>query len=341
MKLKNLTGYLEQIAPPSFQESYDNSGLIVGDLDIQIRGVLICLDSTEAIVDEAIALGCNVIVAHHPIVFRGIKKFNGKSYVERVVMKAIKNDIAIYAIHTNLDNVLEDGVNKMLGRKLDLKNVQILSPKKNLKKIQLHLNEDDSKRLTRSTLTNGMKIHKSLTVGNDGMQEMPVVLFEILISEGLEHAFIQKTRKLLGEDLEFELSEVSNQNSKVGSGLIGYLKNPILEVSFLKRLKSNLNLKVIRHTELLGKRVRKIAICGGAGGFLLPQAKRAGADFFVTSDYKYHEFFDAEQSLVIADIGHYESEQYTIELLYGLITKKFSNFASHCTKLDTNPVNYF
>jgi len=170
---------------------------------------------------------------------------------------------------------------------------------------------------------------------------MPVVLFEILISEGLEHAFIQKTRKLLGEDLEFELSEVSNQNSKVGSGLIGYLKNPILEVSFLKRLKSNLNLKVIRHTELLGKRVRKIAICGGAGGFLLPQAKRAGADFFVTSDYKYHEFFDAEQSLVIADIGHYESEQYTIELLYGLITKKFSNFASHCTKLDTNPVNYF
>ena len=341
MKLKNLLKYLEQIAPPSFQESYDNSGLIVGDKDKQIKGVLICLDSTEAIVDEAISLGCNVIIAHHPIVFRGLKKFNGKNYVERVVMKAIKNDIAIYAIHTNLDNVLENGVNDMLGRKLQLENVQILSPKRNLKKIQLYLNETDSKRLTRSTLTNGMKIHKSLTVGNSGKEEMPIVLFEILISEGIEEKFIQKSKKLLGEDLEFEISEVSNQNAQVGSGLIGYLKYPILELSFLKRLKSKLDLKVIRHTALLGKRVQKIAVCGGAGGFLLPQAKRAGADFFVTADYKYHEFFDADKSLVIADIGHYESEQFTIELIYELITKKFSNFASHCTKLDTNPVNYF
>ncbi len=341
MKLKSLIQYLEQIAPASYQESYDNAGLIVGSPEDKIKGVLICLDSTEAILDEAIAKGCNVIVAHHPIVFKGIKKFNGKNYVERVVIKAIKNDIAIYAIHTNLDNVLENGVNEMLAGMLELEDLQILSPKQNLKKLQLFLNEDDSNRLTASTLTNGMKIHKSLRVSNYGLDEMPVVLFETLISQGIEHAFIQKTRKLLGEDIQFEISDVNNQNSKVGSGLIGYLKHPILEETFLRRMKYNLNLKVIRHTALLGQKVRKIAICGGAGGFLLPQAIKAGADFFVTADYKYHEFFDAEYKLVIADIGHYESEQYTIELLYELITKKFSNFASHCTKIDTNPVNYF
>ena len=341
MKLKSLIKYLEKIAPPIYQESYDNSGLIVGSRELDIKGVLICLDSTEAIIDEAISKGCNVVVAHHPIVFKGLKKINGKNYVERVIIKAIKNDIAIYAIHTNLDNVLYDGVNDMLARMLELEHIQILSPKRNLKKLQLFLDESEANKLTASRLTNGMKIHKSIRVGNHGYGELPMVSFETMISSGTEAEFIQKTKKLLGQDIVFEVSEVGNQNLTVGSGVIGYLKHPILEVTFLRRLKANLGLEVIRHTDLLDRKVQKIAICGGAGSFLLPKAISAGADFFVTADYKYHEFFDAEGKLVIADIGHYESEQYTIELLYELITKKFSNFASHCTKLDTNPVNYY
>ncbi|MEN0005415.1 MAG: Nif3-like dinuclear metal center hexameric protein [Bacteroidota bacterium] len=266
--IKTLTDYLETIAPSALQESYDNAGLIVGNENTPIKGVLLCLDSIEAIVEEAIALNCNLIIAHHPIIFQGLKRLNGKNYVERTVLKAIKHDIAIYAIHTNLDNVYYQGVNAKIAEKLQLVDTKILSPKP--------------------------------TAASVGLPE-----------------------------------------SSVGSGMIGKLAAPMTERAFLQFIKDQMQVSCIKHTQLLGKPVEKVAVCGGAGGFLLKQAIRQGADIFITSDYKYHEFFDADGHLVIADIGHYESEQYTIELLHEIISQKFSNFALYCTNLDTNPVRYF
>lgn len=254
--------YLETIAPPQLQESYDNAGLIAGRADWTCTGVLFCLDSTEAIVAEAEKLGCNLIVAHHPIVFKGIKRFDGKNYVTRTIIQAIKKDIAIYAIHTNLDNVYQSGVNGKIAEKLGLKNTQILAP------------------------------HPDYPDGT------------------------------------------------VGAGMVGTLDTAMQAIDFLHFIKKQMQTACVRHTALLGKPVQKIAVCGGSGSFLLPAAIRAGADVFVTADFKYHEFFDADGHLIIADIGHFESEQFTIELLFELISKKFPNFALHFTKHTTNPVNY-
>jgi dinuclear metal center YbgI/SA1388 family protein len=261
MKIYDILSALEAIASPHLQESYDNAGLIVGDLGTEVSGVLFCLDSTEAIVDEAITRGCNLVVAHHPIVFRGLKRFNGTSYVERTVMQAIRHNIAIYAIHTNIDNVYRQGVNAKIAEKIGLVETRILAPR-----------PDD---------------------------------FEI------------------------------------GAGLLGNLPKPMDETEFLQHLKKVLKTNTIRHTALRGKTVRKVAVCGGAGSFLLSEALRAKADAFVSADFKYHEFFDAEGKLVIADVGHYESEQFTIELLRDIVQEKFPTFALHLTEKSTNPVFYF
>jgi dinuclear metal center YbgI/SA1388 family protein len=262
MQIKSILNHLESIAPPRLQESYDNAGLITGDPNWTCNGVLFCLDSTEAIVEEAISLGCNLIVAHHPIVFKGLRRFNGKNYVERTIIKAIKNDVAIYAIHTNLDNVYQHGVNAKIAEKLGLQNTSILAQK-------------------------------------------------------------------LGEN-----------NPEIGAGVIGEFKNPMNETNFLQFVKTTMGAGVVRYTQPLGRDIKKVAVCGGTGSFLLQDAIRAGADAFVTADFKYHEFFDADGHLLIADIGHFESEQFTIELLFSLVSEKFPNFALHSTKRLTNPVNY-
>jgi len=261
MNLQELISFLEQIAPAHLQESYDNAGLICGYPDMEIKGVLVCLDSTEKIIDEAIEKGCNVVVAHHPIVFRGLKQITGSNYIQRVIIKAIKNDVAIYAIHTNLDNVYANGVNAKFAEKLGLKNTKILSPKA--------------------------------------------------------------------------------EDPQVGSGMVGDLEQALEEGAFLHYLKNCMQTNCIRHTELTGKKIQKVALCGGSGSFLLSEAKKAGADVFVSGDFKYHEFFDAEKEILIADIGHFESEQFTIELLHDLISQNFSNFAAHYTGHTTNPVHYF
>ncbi len=264
MTIKEVIDYLESIAPPYLQESYDNAGLIVGNPFEEVKGILCCLDSVEAIVEEAIKLGCNLIVAHHPIIFRGLKKLNGKTYVERTVMQAIKNDIAIFAIHTNLDNVYENGVNGKIAERLGLLQTEILAPKKVI------LDEDNA----------------------------------------------------------------------IGSGMIGFLEKPMEALDFLNYLKTTMQVGCVKYTQLLDKQIHKVAVCGGSGGFLLNKAIAQKADIFITSDYKYHEFFDADGKIVIADIGHFESEQFTIELLHQLISQKFPNFATHFTKVNTNPVKY-
>jgi dinuclear metal center YbgI/SA1388 family protein len=261
-RLHELTEYLESIAPSHLQESYDNSGLIVGDPLMEIRGVIVCLDSTEEVVEEAIEKGCNVIVAHHPIVFNGLKRFVGANYIERTVIKAIKNDIAIYSIHTNLDNVKKNGVNGKIAEKLGLKDLKILAPK------------------------------------------MP-------------------------------------EESDIGAGMVGFLNEAMHKETFLKMVKTTMQADCVKYTKWLKESVSKIAICGGSGSFLLETAMEEKCDVFITSDFKYHQFFDANNKIVILDIGHYETEQFTIDLLVGIITDKFSNFAAHYTKVDTNPVKYY
>ena len=262
--VQEVYNHLHEIAPFQYQEKYDNAGIIVGNPYNIVTGVVTCLDSTEDVINEAIELGANLVVAHHPIVFKGLKRFTGQNYIEKTVIKAIKNDISIIAIHTNLDNVIQNGVNERIAQQIGLQNIRPLAIK----------------------------------------------------------------------------SEIDQSNGAVGSGVIGELNESIEELQFLKGLKTKMNVQLIKHTKLLGNPVQKVAVCGGVGGFLLGNAIREKADIFVTSDYKYHEFFDANDKIIIADIGHYESEQFTINLLQEIISRKFSTFAAHCTKVCTNPVNY-
>lgn len=335
MKIRELTAYLESIAPPSYQESYDNAGLIIGDPSVELKGVLICLDAIESVIDEAIKLKCNLVIAHHPIIFRGLKRLNGKNYVERTVIKAIKNDIAIYAIHTNLDNVYQNGVNAKIAEKLGLVNTQILAPKQVLKKMIAYLPVENAVTVKQNLIETGVFAVNELEQKNIGKLRLEFVFPSALksqVSEVLHSADCEK--------INYEILSVENLNESVGSGMVGELAEQMDEISFLRFLKNTMKVGVVKYTNLQGRPINKVAVCGGAGGFLLGQAIAKKADIFITSDYKYHEFFDADSKIIIADIGHYESEQFTIELLFDIITNKFSNFAAHCTKVNTNPVNY-
>jgi dinuclear metal center YbgI/SA1388 family protein len=364
MKLHELTSCLESIAPLAYQEDYDNSGLIVGSSDQEISQALISLDCTEAVVDEAISTGCQVIISHHPIVFKGLKRFNGKSYVERVVQKAIKHDIALYAIHTNLDNVI-NGVNARIAHVLGLQNTRILSAKQGLlKKLVTYvpLSHADAVRnalfkagaghignysycsfSAQGTGTFKAGQDTDPYVGTQGElhqenEERIETVYpahlesKILMALVLAHPY---------EEVAYDLYLLTNKHQQVGSGMVGELETPMTETDFLRHLKNTMNTGVIKHTQLLGKSVKKVAVCGGSGGFLLKQAIAAGADVFVTADYKYHEYFDAEEKIVIADIGHFESEQFTQHLLYEIIREKFSTFAVRLTEINTNPIKYF
>ncbi len=327
MKIKAIINYLQQIAPPVYQESYDNAGLIVGNAQATITGVLICLDSTEAIVDEAIEKGCNLIIAHHPIVFGGLKRFTGANYVQRTVIKAIKNDIAIYAIHTNLDNMYAKGVNEKFAEKLGLLNTRILSPKKVKKLLEVWLpkeNEILAKELAAAGFSPRFAQNR-MSVPFDLAQK------GALINMLSAHQIEQERYQVLASE---------NVSYQIGAGMIGELPKAMPEMEFLKSLKQKMKTACVRYTPLLGKPIKKVAICGGSGSFLLRQAIQRGADIFITGDFKYHEFFDAENRIIIADIGHFESEQFTIDLLFEHLSKKFSNFALHCTNLTTNPVQY-
>ena len=261
MRIKEITKFLEGYAPLKYQEIYDNCGLIVGNENTEVKGVLITLDCTEEVINEAIVGDCNLIIAHHPIVFNGLKKLNGSNYIERTVIKAIKNDLAIYAIHTNLDNV-HNGVSAKIAERLGLENCKVLAPNPNL------------------------------------------------------------------------------QNQQVGLGIIGELKEPIKTSKFLIDIKTNMKTNCIRHTSIVKEDVKRVAVCGGSGSVLLKNAKAVDADIFISADFKYHDFFDAENDIVIADIGHYESEQFTKDLIYDLLVKNFTKFAVRLSKVNTNPIKY-
>ena len=363
-QIRDLTRCLDAWAPPAYQESYDNAGLIVGDPDVPVTGVLVSLDTTEAIVDEAITKGCNVVVAHHPIVFKGLKKLNGKNYVERTVIKAIKNDIAIFAAHTNLDSVA-GGVNYHIASRLGLQNVQILSPKKQtLSKLVVYLPDADVPGVLAAIYQAGAGHiahydHCSFRVGGTGTFRpldgaKPVVgqlatdetvteqRLEVLLPTYLERAVVRAMKQAHSYEVPaYDLYALNNTNQTVGAGAVGDLSFELAEIDWLTYLKQQMNVTVIRHTALRGKPVKRVAVCGGAGSFLLPDAIRAGADVFVTADYKYHEFFDAEGQTVICDIGHYESEVFTKDLIVQHLRQKFTTFAVISAETDTNPVFYF
>lgn len=364
MRIKDIIQYLENVAPLAYQESYDNSGLIIGDDQQEVTKILISLDCTEAVLQEAIDKGCNLIVSHHPIVFSGLKKLTGRDYVERVVMKAIKNDIALYAIHTNLDNIL-GGVSSKIAEKMQLDNPAILRPKTGLlKRLVVYVPRTHMDVVRQAMFdagaggignydqcsynTAGYGTFRPLqgakpAIGNQGQQErVEETKIEVVFPVALERKImVAMLAAHPYEEAAHHVLTVDNANPYVGSGVIGNLKEPMEEQAFLAFLKDRLDLQVIRHTATLGKPVERVAVCGGAGGFLLADAKRSGADVFITADYKYHEFFDADGELIIADIGHFESERFTQELLLELITKKFANFAVLLTETDTNPIKYY
>ncbi|MCB9251406.1 MAG: Nif3-like dinuclear metal center hexameric protein [Flavobacteriales bacterium] len=364
MKISELISTFEEYAPSVFQEDYDNSGLITGEGSTEITNALVCLDCLEEVVDEAISHNCNLIIAHHPIVFKGLKRFNGKNYVERTVIKALKNDIAIYAIHTNLDNVLENGVNKKIAEKLGLVNPVILQPKPNLlAKLVTFVPVDDAPKVRNALFKAGSGQignydHCSFNVEGEGSYRALEKSNPYRGKKGDDHLerevrvevifpYFKKNKVLTAlfeshpyEEVAYDVIRLDNSLQTVGSGLIGELNKPMDVQDFLAHLKYSMSVKVIKHTRY-NKNIKKIALCGGAGSFLLKDAIRAGADAYISSDFKYHEFFDAENKLMICDIGHFESEQFTPELIIEIIQNKFPNFAPILTKINTNPVTYY
>ena len=364
MKIAEITSYLESMAHLSLQESYDNAGLITGNSAWDCTGIVISLDTTEEVVNEAVSKKANLIVAHHPIIFSGLKKINGKNYVEKAVIAAIKNDIAIYAIHTNLDNVL-NGVNGKMAQLLGLKNCTILAPKNNtLKKLFIFVPTAQAEQVRNAIFEAGggnignysecsfnaegtgtFKAGDNTDpfVGNKGERHYEKeTKIEVVFPAFLENRIVAAMKAAHPyEEVAYDVAGLSNLHQQIGSGIVGELENPMDESSFLDLVKKTFKTPIIKHTELRGKAVKKVALCGGAGSFLIGTAISADADFYITADMKYHEFFDANGRVVIADIGHYESEQFTIDLLKEVLEQKFPTFAVLKTGVITNPVRYF
>lgn len=364
MKVKDIAEYLETIAPKAYQEAYDNSGLLTGDSSQEVTGVLVTLDCVEEVVEEAIAKKANLIIAHHPIIFKGLKKITGSNYVERTIIKAIRNNIAIYALHTNLDNV-HTGVNKKIAQKIGLINLRVLAPKHDtLTKLVTFIPKEHTPNVLQALYKAGagqIGDYKNCSFQTEGTGTfMPVGnahphtgkineqknvtedRAEVIFATHLESSILGALKASHPyEEVAYYLTRLANANQEVGAGMVGELEQPLEPIEFLKRLKTSMNLTAIRHTRLLDQKVKKVAVCGGSGSFLLGQAIRSGAGFFVTADFKYHEFFDAEGKITVADIGHYESEIFTKELLKDILTEKFPTFAVNFSTTDTNPVRYF
>ena len=363
MKVNEIVRIIEEFAPLSYQEDYDNSGLIVGNLNDEVSGVLISLDCLESVIDEAISLKHNMVIAHHPIVFSGLKKLNGNTYIERVIIKAIKHNIIIYAAHTNLDNTF-NGVSFKMAEKLGLKNIKVLQPKKSLLSKLVVFCPSKNADNVREAMFNGgagnIGNYSECSYNQEGLgtfmagensephvgeigkqhRENEIRIETVVPNYKLKSVIAAMIEEHPYEEVAYDVYELQNYYQNIGSGVVGELKTEEEEMAFMKRLKNDLNTECIRHTNLLGKKIRKVALCGGSGSFLLNDAIAAKADVFITGDFKYHQFFDADNKIVIADVGHYESEQYTNELIYDILIKKIPNFAIRLSKENTNPVNY-
>jgi dinuclear metal center YbgI/SA1388 family protein len=364
MKIAEVIRHLEAIAPPAVQESYDNAGLITGQPDWECGGIIVCLDATEPVIAEAIEKKCNLIIAHHPILFRPLTRITGSDYVQQALISAIKNDIAIYAIHTNLDNVI-GGVSGKMAQVLGLMKIQVLQPKKqSLEKLYTFVPTEYAEVVRESIFKAGagrVGNYSACSFNSDGIGTFTAgtgtnpfigevgeavkakeIKIETIYPSHLRSEVIKAMIQAHPyEEVAYDIVKLENEYQKIGAGVVGELPEAMEEKVFLKLLKEKFQLQVIRHTPLLKRQVRKVALCGGAGSFLISNALTTGADFFITGDVKYHEFFDAHGRMVIADIGHFESERYTIELLQQLLVEKFPTFAVLKSGIQTNPVNYY
>lgn len=363
MTVKDITNYIEELAPLSYAEDFDNVGLLIGDYNTKVTGVLVTLDTLEETIDEAITKNCNLIVSFHPIIFSGLKKINGNNYVERVVLKAIKNDIAIYATHTALDNS-NNGVSAKMAEVLGLENTQILIPKKNqIKKLTTYVPfaEADSLReklfeagagnignySNCSFNTEGKGSYKgnknsNPTVGKKGkLQFEEETCISVIFENYLEGKILKSLFKHHSyEEVAYEIVTLDNSNQNVGMGMIGEFSSTMEEKEFLQFVKKTFKTDCVRHSETLGKSIKKVAVLGGSGSFAISNAIRSNADAYISADFKYHEFFKAEKRILLADVGHYESEQFTKNLLVEYLTKKFTNFAIILSEKSTNPIYY-
>lgn len=363
-QVQEIIKYLETIAPPALQESYDNSGLLAGDPEAVVNGALLTIDVTEAVVDEAVKYNTGLIIAHHPVIFSGIKKLTGKNFVERTLLKAIKNDVAIYAVHTNLD-AAPGGVNAKICEKLELINCRVLLPVSGqLKKLVTFIPAGAAETVKNAVFEAGAGnignydycgFHVQGTgsfrgneksnpyVGKKGqLHYEDEIRFETIFPAWKQHRVIDALlHSHPYEEVAFDIYPLDNDFAAAGMGMIGELTEPLHEIDFLRLLKKTFNPGCIKHTALTGKKLNRIAVCGGAGAFLLNNAIAAKADAFVSGDFKYHQFFDADHKILIADIGHFESEQFTKELFFELLTKKFPKFALRFSEVDTNPVHYY
>jgi dinuclear metal center YbgI/SA1388 family protein len=364
MKIGDLISEVEKFAAPELQEDYDNAGLITGLPGWDCTGVLCSLDVTVAVIRDAKENNCNLVIAHHPIIFKGLKRINGRNYVEQVVIEAIKNDIAIYAAHTNLDNIVL-GVNGMIAKKLGLQNISILQPKNKMLRRLITFAPVNKAEGVRDAVfaagaghigkysecsfnSNGTGTFRAQEgadpyVGEIGRRHYEnETKIEIVYPFYLENQVVEAlVDNHPYEEVAYDIFTMDNVHFGIGAGVTGELKEPMEEKEFLKFVKDTFKAGGIRHTQLLGKPLKKVALCGGAGSFLIKKALQTGADIYITADVKYHEFFDAEEKMVIADIGHYESEQFTIDLVHDLLLEKFPTFAVLKTKVNTNPVRYF
>ncbi len=362
--LKEVVTYLNGEAPLSLQESYDNAGLLTGDQETEITTVLLTVDVTEAVVDEAVSLGAQLIVAHHPVIFKGLKKLTGDDHVERTVLAAVRNNIALYAGHTNFDAV-EGGINTYLARKLSLKDISILQPAGGLLRKLVTFVPEDHAAAVRQALwdagagTIGNYDKTSFNVAGEGtfrgndethpfvgepgrLHHEKEIRIETILPAMAEHEVVAALLRVHPyEEPAWDVYRLENTYPKAGAGAIGVLEEPVEEKTFLLQVKEIFRAGCIRHTPLRGQPVKKVAVCGGTGSFLLKEALRQKADVFLSADFKYHEFFEADGKTIIVDIGHYESEQVAKELFYDLLSKKFPNFALHFSRTVTNPINYF
>ncbi len=361
--VKDIVSFFEEIAPFSYQESYDNSGLLVGNPAMEVKGILCSLDCTEAVIEDAIAQGCNVIVSHHPIVFKGLKRLTGANYVERTVIKAIQNNIALIAVHTNLD-AYRFGVSHVIANKLNLQNQQILSPAKDSLVKLVALVPKEFKENVLQSLANvgageignysdcsyaseGKGRFKPNTSANpfigkaNEIEEVEETKVEVLV----EKAKLSKVLSALKEahpyeEMVYDIIPITNENTYWGAGIVGDLPKEVNTLEVLQTIKKEFNAESVRYTQVHKEKIQRIAVCGGSGSFLLKDAICSKADLFLTADFKYHEFFDAENRIIIADIGHFESEQHIVEWFVAILSKNFTNFALRLTNVNTNPINY-
>ncbi len=363
MKLKEILLILEEIAPLGYAEDFDNVGLLVGDIETKTTGILVCHDALENVIDEAITKKCNLVVCFHPIIFSGLKKITGKNYVERSILKAIKNDIAIYAVHTALDNH-KNGVNKIFSDALSLVNTKILIPKQNfIQKLVTYTTAENVEKLRNALFDAGAgKIGNyencsfnskgiGTFMGNEDSDPKIGNRFEFVENEEIkievtyEKYSQSKVLKALFnnhvyEEVAYSIHELQNVHQNIGLGMIGELEKPMTENEFLSFVKDKMQCGSIRHSALLGKPIKKVAVLGGSGSFAIQNAKQAGADIFLTADLKYHNFYEAENQLVLADIGHFESERFTKNYIVDFLKKKILNFAIIFSEENTNPVKY-